>query len=290
MVFYSSLTFRRLRLRLQSSKAEGLNKQRAALEQRITHWTHIQTLFMPRVTSYRNFTPTSASTDLSVAGAPTSSDDPEDNLDAEDDSYSACLGGVEAESFELMLPSHPTCIARQFADSRLAEKEVKIRLIRLEASLAEIRRLLRIRTSVYLDKKANSVGQKSGTRSHVMLTSYNKKIEDTHKHYNDDRQAALRLDPDGNWTRRYKDLKKEDLRAAHEDEGRTLAEGYITTARVPGESQRTLSWIWKVPLSDRDRSRPLTIGDTPVTLATEEEVGEGATSLRTYSRDSKIAY
>lgn len=111
-----------------------------------------------------------------------------------------------------------------------------------------------------------------------MLASYNKKIDDAHKHYNEDRNAALRLDPDGSWARRYKDLKKTDLRAAHEDEGRTLNEGFITATRAPGESQRTLSWIWKLPLLDGDR-RPPARGSATETEATQEEVSEGMSAI-----------
>lgn len=127
-----------------------------------------------------------------------------------------------------MLPSHPICIACGFASARLSQKEAGVRLARLESSLSEIRRLLRIRTSVYLDKKAHSVGQKEGTRSNVMLTSYNKKLKDAQRHYNEDRKAALRLNPNGDWTKRYKELKNADLRAAHEEENKTVIEGHFT--------------------------------------------------------------
>lgn len=233
---------------------------------------------MPAVTAYRSFS--STQTNPPAATTTFSSDDPEDNLDPEDELYEAsCLGGADAELFELMLPSHPICITRGFSNARLVQKEVNVRLARLESYLSETRRLLRIRTSVYLDKKAHSVGQKSGTRSHIMLSSYNKKLEDAREHYNEDRNAILRLDPDGNWTQRYKELKKTDLRAAHEDENKTLAEGFITPARAPGEAQRQLSWIWKVPISDRNRRVVAGAGAGAQTLATQEEVSEGELAI-----------
>lgn len=242
---------------------------------------------MPRTTAYRNFTTASS---LTNSATTVTSDDPEDNIDPEDEPcMTSCLGGVDAEVFELMLPSHPICTARGFADARLTQKEVDVRLARLEASLSEIRRLLRIRTSVYLDKKAHSIGQKSGTRSHLMLASYNKKLEDAHTHYSEDRKAAFRLDPEGTWTQRYRDLKKVDLRAAHEDENRTLTEGFVTAGRATGESQRQLSWIWKVPLLDRDRRSLATLGDTPEILATQEEVSEGVTAHNEITEDTDTA-
>lgn len=198
-----------------------------------------------------------------------STDDPDD-LDLED-APSSSLGGVNAEIIDLMLPSHPVCIARGFASASLAGKEVKLRLARLDAHLSEIRRLLRIRASVYLDKKANSVGQKSGTRSHMVLSSYNKKIETTHKYYDEEWKAAVRLDPDGAWSNRLRELKKVDVRSAHENENETLSEGIITAARVPGEASRQLSWIWKVPLRNSSASGDLTAN----TEATQEEISEG---------------
>lgn len=245
-------------------------KQQAALEQRISEWTHIQALFMPFAIACRGYN----ASPTQIDSLQTASDDPDDNLDLEDDPNMASgLGGVDAEMFELMLPSHPTCVSRGFADSVLTQTEVKVRLARLEASLSEIRHLLRIRTSVYLDKKAHSVGQKSGTRSHILMTTYNKKLEATHHHYKEDRQAAMSLDPGGGWMRRYQELKKADLRAAHEDENRTLTEGYVTATRAPGEAQRQLSWIWKVPLLDHRRVA-LAVEHTPETRATQEEVSE----------------
>lgn len=70
---------------------------------------------MPRITAYRNFAASSTHANTSTTFT---TDDPNDNLESEDDSCTTSyLGGVDAESFELMLPSHPICIARGFADS-----------------------------------------------------------------------------------------------------------------------------------------------------------------------------
>jgi hypothetical protein len=67
-------------------------------------------------------------------------------------------------------------------------------------------------------------------------------------HYREERAAALRLDPQGSWQNRLKELRKSDVRPARENESDTEE-----SPRVPGkdravrrESQRTISWIWKM--------------------------------------------
>lgn len=260
---------RNIRWDTLSSKPEDLEQERSALEQRIMHFVGMQSIFMPGAVAYRQYITSPPTSDTSPL--PYSSDD-RDDLDPEDHPTSN-LSDVKAEVFDLMLPSGPVSVSHRFADESLAKRELKLRLARLEAHLSEIRRLLRIRASVYLDKKANSVGQKSGTRSHMLLTSYNKKIERAHKCYEEERKAALRLDPEGSWNTRLRELKKADVRAAHENENETLREGIIAAVREPGEASRQLSWIWKVPL------RSAANAETANTVATQEEISEGESKM-----------
>jgi hypothetical protein len=265
---------RQLRLEHGKSRSHEIEKQRTALESRILQWIEFQAYFMPGAASYRATVIFSSETD-SPPDVETVHTNDGDDLDCEDNLNTASeslLGGIKPEQFDLILPSHPASISGNFSNQNLNQSEVKVRQARLEAYLSELRRLLRIKASALLDKKAHSFGQKAGTRSAVLLASYNKKINHVHQHYEDERMAAVRLDPDGVWQQRLKELKKADVRAAHQDEDYILQPNLMSRAgRVPGEAQRQLSWIWKVP-----RVEPGISGANGFdTVASNEEVDEG---------------
>lgn len=273
----AELTLNRRTIRFDKGKLkpEEQEKQKSALQQRLILWSTSQAYFMPCAVAHRQFSANSAPSFPNTSSASaTSSDDPCDTLEEEDSSRggSSPFAGDSPESINLLLPSDPISLSHKFADDDLLKKEAKVRVARLEAHLSELRRLLRIRTSVFLDKKAHSVGQKSGTRSAGLLSSYSKKIEDVYKHYEEERKAAVRCDPDGSWRARLKELKRVDVRAAHENANEAAAAALmpasVATGRAPGEAQREISWIWKVPLAGRIPSD----GDN---TATEAEVDEG---------------
>lgn len=80
------------------------------------------------------------------------------------------LRGVAPEQYDLILPSSSISTSRKLASTSLRGKEEKLRIAQLEGYLQELWRLIRLRASVYSDKKRNSRGQKSCTRSMKMLT------------------------------------------------------------------------------------------------------------------------
>jgi len=223
---------------------------------------------MQQVSVYRASTDSSANT--IPEGTPRmpsiSSADPDEEEDftAEDEDPAAYPFGVKAELFDLLLPSSSVCIAKDFSSPAIREKELQLRIGCLEGGLCEVRLLLRIRTSVGLNKKANIVGQKANTRAGTLISNYNKKIENVRLQYEHDRSAALRLDPASSWKERLQPLKKTDVRPPHQNEDEV--EGTVDRAdrRVWRESSRNISWIWKV------NARP-----TSEVQVEEDDGGEG---------------
>jgi hypothetical protein len=214
---------------------------------------------------------------------PSSEEDKDEAGDAEDaEDTSAFPLGTSAEDVELYLPSHAKSIADSLASPTLINKEFRLRKGRLEAHLKQLRRLLRIKAAVYIDKTANSVGQKAGTRSNTMLTEYTRKIDNTSAHYREERSALLRLDPTGSWQNRLQDLKKADVHPvsqnASEAESETLLTSTVSSRTVWRQGERSISWIWKMKQEqDFVASEANVSEEVPAESisASEEELGEG---------------
>jgi hypothetical protein len=196
--------------------------------------------------------------------------------------------GFEIESFDLLLPSAKLSVEQNLAPAVLASKELEVRQVQLDMQLQELRRLLRIKASVFIDKLCNSVGQKHNTRSTTKLSSYARRIEDVADRYRASRECLLRLDPDGEWQSRFKALEKRDVRpmdantsdvedAYAEDVGDTMDRLPLTEAdrrakqkrkRVRAQSKREYSWIWLMSKTQRGE-------ENREGVATEDEIGEG---------------
>ena len=255
-----------------------------ALAGKITMWKAIQSLYMPAASLYREAilspahpTPSenpfadTASTPEAEKGASSDDDDDdgEDILDDSQDTSTLSSIALDAENYELYLPSHSISLSRSFASKELLDKERRLRIGRLEGHLTELRKLLRIKTGAILHKKANSVGQKSGTRSNTLLSDFAAKIELTASHYSEEREVALRLDPDGEWRHRLRLLQKKDIRGIQENEVENV--DILPRGReVWNEAQRTISWIWKVPrIQGSDDAEVISLEEE------ESEIGEG---------------
>jgi hypothetical protein len=255
-----------------------IERRREGLGVRITAWLGQQAVFMPQVTAFRASEPIPGMEESSIRRSGSAETDSHDRSSFED--LSAYPLGMKAEHVPLYLPSSPVTITQDFATAALRQKELRLRLGRIATHLSELRRLLRVKSSVYLFKKGNMVGQRAGTRSTTLLANYSRKIDGVAQDYREERVAALRLDPSGTWTAHWKDLKKEDVRAAHQNEDDvSRTDNSRPTNRVWNESQRTISWIWKVPHMVRQHEdRPPSPSSSAVEhslSATEEEVDEG---------------
>lgn len=258
----------------------SLKEKRSALGRQITQWLNWQAVHMPGVVTYRS----TYLSDPSLPKPPSSKTRTADDSDEEEthisqaDILQESAGfplGIKAEAFDLLLPSNTACLERGFSTPSIREKERHLRLAQLENNLSELRRLLRIKASVFLDKKRHSVGQKGGTRSATLLADYEAKIERVANQYKSNREAAERIDPEGHWRQRLQKLLKGDIRSARENESDTeeSTKPKGQNRRVLNESGREISWIWKVPRVGRESASASE--DIAETEASEEEMSQG---------------
>lgn len=241
--------------RLSPGDTVSFDKRREAIARQIEVFTQHQIVFMPQAVTYRVTTIPGFSSTLTA-------DAREEEEMLEDSSSPEGLvensSAFNAEEFDLLLPSSPLAIANSFASESLSQLEARIRAGRIEVHLTELRRLLRVKLGLNVDKRANSTGQKSGTRSNTILADYAKKIDRCAYFYNEERNLALRLDPDGLWQHRLKELLKTDVRAINANAEGDRSDRGNADGRVWREGQRIISWIWKVP---RAEDTPSTVQD-----------------------------
>jgi hypothetical protein len=245
-------------------------KRRETLGRRLLGWLDQQAKFMPAAVTYRISSRAEPlhTSDSSPNAVPHAEDITYDDGELSDGNSEngdpdsgvtsvTLLLGLNVEDVDLLLPSSRTSLEKKFASARMAEKERQLRVVRLESHLVELRRLLRIKASVYFDKKLNSVGQRAGTRSTTLLANYVAKIKHVAKQYREEREVTLRLDPTGDWRNRLQKLNDSDIRPVHQnaDEVDSASFERASQRTVWGEAQREISWIWKVPYLGGDRSQ-----------------------------------
>lgn len=278
--------------RLSPSDTTSFEKRRSTLSLRIALWIEKQALLMPGAIGLRHSISTSTSTPHTFGDS--AEDDVEDEDEDEDEDTPPYAGnqrvlppGANAEEIDLFLPSNETCMRLGISTRSLLDKERRLRIGRIESHLTELRRLLRVKAGVAVDKRLNSVGQKGGTRSNTVLTEYRKKIDRCAIYYNEERRICLRLDPTGPWQLRLRDLAKNDIRPVHAnfDEQSIPSQHVRGGNKVLSEAQRTISWIWKVPAaatsmgSETTSSHEGTLSQVPE----EEETDRGNVNFYVYT-------
>lgn len=252
-------------------------EHKATLQRKIARWLPVQATYMPAAVAYRQEASTSDagrrpailvnySTLGGHAGEGDGSDDGHDgNVDDErtgeeggdDDLAPESLPsylGVDPVSFDLLLPSALPGTVLSNCSPQIIVLERRLRLSQLEACLQTIRRLIRIKASVRLHKNSLRTGQKTGTRSHSILSEFDNKINATTDRYRYARSSLLALNPRGRWQNRLLQLATGDLRAPHlnlsdvEDNNphqKTVGVG-VKRKKFRSEKSREISWIWRV--------------------------------------------
>lgn len=157
---------------------------------------------------------------------------------------------VHPERVPLYLPSG--VLSELAISNTLVKMEAKLRLAQADDALAELRRLLRILQGL-LEYKYTQLGpsQRANTRARSMISQFNQKIDQCAERYRAAWTALGILDPEGSWTQKFFQLKKEHVKTL----GRNLDE--------ESEGRRETSWIWMM--------RP-ELG--PEDVASEEEMSE----------------
>lgn len=133
--------------------------------------------------------------------------------------------------------------------------ETRMQLALMDDSLDNLRRLLRISSTIRADKRTNGGGtsQRVGTRTQNVLGCFTDKIDRTAARYRAAYAAMTSLDPTGEWTNRLQQLKPDDIRSPHRDreedgkkkkKKRKANDPPEPRRDRPSEGRRELSWIW----------------------------------------------
>ncbi|KAH8109623.1 hypothetical protein DFH11DRAFT_1469634, partial [Phellopilus nigrolimitatus] len=195
----------------QRTSAAAATKQqgRNTLYRQITQWRLVQDVYMPGVSAIRSQAALSAD---------------------------ATLKGTTAEEMQLFLPSS----VPHLANPSLKSMEARLRIAQADDALATIRRLRRILAGVKIFKKLNVVGtgNRPNTRMYSLYQRFQQKVDLAVERYRAAYDALKSLDPNGDWTDRFKKLEKGDVRGPDRDE---------EMVRKVGEGYHKPSWIWEVP-------------------------------------------
>jgi len=170
------------------------------------------------------------------------------------------LNTSKPETWSLFLPSAIPSDDRSLCYKGVIETEKVLRLAQLQDGLVDLRRFRRSLRNLrlYFRKNMAGEGQKTQTKSRTIETGVNNRIKRAVCRYRIAYNALLELDPTGNWTSEYHELRDEDNRGPlkeAEEEG-------------TGDGRYTPSWIWAAP------SATTLPGDGPA--AEQQEVNETA--------------
>ena len=159
--------------KLSTLQFTEINEQRAVLHRQIRKWQLVQTFYLPAVSAWQ-------------AGEFT-----------EDGEV------VHAEETPLYLPLG--CPSTITIPKDLVAMEIRMRIAQAEDALTELRRLLRISSSLWR-YKITQVGpsQRAGTRARSLIGRFKDKIDHCADRYWAARRALVSLDPQGDteWSRR----------------------------------------------------------------------------------------
>lgn len=192
------------------TKQASIQEKRNALINQIQRWRELQRLYMPGVT---------------IPPLPPCDDDTDES------------SATRVEDISLALPSSLDPEQRlTTCQHRVVEYEQQFRLAQVEDSLTELRRVRRIRRTLLLNHRAQVAGQgqRANTRSRSVIDSVQDRIDKFARRYRVAYQALLRLDPSGDWSNTYLELKDCDNRGP----GKELED------MGPGDGSYSTSWIW----------------------------------------------
>jgi hypothetical protein len=169
------------------------------------------------------------------------------------------------ESAPLFFPSSLPASIRTLPELKeIHEVERRLREPQADDALADVRRLRRIITGLWLFKKihVSGTGNRPNTR---MLDMYNRlyaKLQRAANRYRTAYSALVALDPKGSWRERLKELKPEDIRGPGRDQ-----DNPEDMKKSKGRFEP--SWIWLVPRSPQERADDQTEDEFNDTMRTE---------------------
>ena len=164
---------------------------------------------------------------------------PDENTSPAPDDPTQRPESSKPETWPLFLPSAIPQDNRSPCYKGVIETERVLRLAQLQDNLVDLRRSRRALRNLQLYFKRNVAGegQKTQTRTRAVETSAKSRINRAIRRYRTAYHALLGLDPSGEWTKEFRELRNEDNR------------GPLKEAEEMGigDGQYTPSWIWTTP-------------------------------------------
>ncbi|PPQ76635.1 hypothetical protein CVT26_012761 [Gymnopilus dilepis] len=241
----------------------SLREQREALRKSIDKWKRIQPVYMPGLMQYLQ------SLERKQPGS--------------------TLESEKIESIKLWLPSDIAKGSRDWVCTPgLATSEEKLREAQCYDALDNIRNVLRLKTRMVQFKNKNIRGQRSGTRSRVLIDRVHRRARRLAAEYRTARAAKLALSGPGEWQKTLQELRDSDVRAyqdpdrvkerrqrkgTYEDHEHEEADAMAVDSNAgaidllpedrtrrngTGQSHKVLSWIWIV---EKQGTSTLDMGD-----------------------------
>jgi hypothetical protein len=217
-----------------SKQLADLQEKRNALLSRIQNWREVQFVYTPHVVSLISQALNPAPHSPAASFSHPSETFPED--------------------IPLFLPSSLPPHIRALPELQdICQLERRLREPQADDALGEIRRQRRVIQGLWLFKRMNmsGMGNKPNTRMTTLYKRFDNKTNRAAEKYQSARRALSVLDPDGSWSMRLKELKKEDISGPGKDSNDTS-----TT-----NSRYQMSWIWLVPLVGTRNNDETTIGE-----------------------------
>ena len=149
------------------------------------------------------------------------------------------LDTSKPETWPLLLPSAIPKDDRSPCYKGVVETELFLRLAQLQDALVDLRLFRRALRNLRLYFKTNMAGegQKTQTKSRTIETGVNNRIKRSVWRYRIAYHAHFELDPTGDWTYDYRELRDEDNRGPLKEVEETGT----------GDGRYAPSWIWAAP-------------------------------------------
>lgn len=183
------------------------------------------------------------------------------------------------ENIPLFLPSSLPARIRSLPELKeICALEQRLREPQADDALAEVRRQRRVIQGLWLFKRLNisGTGNRPNTRMITLYKRFNKKTERAAEKYRSAWRALSVLDPNGSWSTRFKELKKEHISGPGKDPHDT------------SNSRYEPSWIWLVPRVVGPSNAETTIGEDEFKETMRVEWSKARARMRRWSEELLI--
>lgn len=183
------------------------------------------------------------------------------------------------ENVPLFLPSALPPHLRALPELRkICQLERRLREPQADGALAEVRRQRRVIQGLWQFKRLNvsGIGNKPNTRMNNLYQRFDKKTHRAAEKYRSAWSALRVLDPDGSWSTRLKELKREDISGPGKEPDST------------SNSRYQPSWIWLVPSASGSRNVETTIGEDEFNKSMQVEWSKARARMRRWNEELLI--